>query len=100
MLSGPNLQGLVGALVALAVVGLFSARQFSTRRVNSLWTIVLPLVLAYLGLQSLGQLDSTGWLLLGVNLSVGLVLGLARGMTLRVWTGQQGEALMRGTRLT
>lgn len=96
-----NLQGLEGALVGLALVVFFIVRQFSTRRVLSLWTVGLPLVLAYFGLQALGSLDTAGWLLLGLNLSLGTALGFVRGATLRVWPDPRtGEALMRGTPLT
>ena len=100
MLSGLNLSGPVGALLGLTVIALFVFRQFSTRRVASRWAVGLPLVLAYFGLQSVGQLDSIGWLLLGINVSLGVALGFARAATLRIWTGEQGEALMRGTALT
>ncbi|HYW87830.1 MAG TPA: hypothetical protein VFB50_08675 [Chloroflexota bacterium] len=95
-----NLSGFQGALIGLALVVFFIVRQFSTRRATSTWMFLVPLALAYFGLQGLGQISSTGWLLLGVNLSLGVGLGLARGMTFRVWAGEQGEALMRGTALT
>jgi hypothetical protein len=97
---GSNFSGLEGALIGLAVLVFFIVRQFSTRRVLSTWTVIPPLVLAYFGLQGLSQLDSTGWLLLGLSLSLGVALGFVRGNTFRISTGAQGEALMRGTALT
>jgi hypothetical protein len=95
-----NLSGLEGALIGLAVLVFFIVRQFTTRSVTSRWSVLAPLVLAYFGLQGLGQLDATGWVLLGVNLSLGVGLGFLRGMTFRVWANEYGQALMRGTSLT
>jgi hypothetical protein len=68
--------------------------------VLSLWTVVPPFVLAYFGLQGLSDLDATGWLLLGINVSLGVGLGFVRGTSFRVWTDQAGQALMRGSSLT
>jgi hypothetical protein len=95
-----NLSGLEAALIGLAVLVFFIVRQFGTRPVVSRWTVIIPLVLAYLGFQGLLSLDGTGWVLLGVNLVLGVVLGLARGATFRVWVNEHGKALMRGTGLT
>lgn len=95
-----NLAAFEGALVGLAVLAFVVVRQFSTRQVNNLWTFGLPLILAVLGLQGLNQLSATGWLVLGVNASLGLRLGLLRGMSVRVWNDARGVALMRGTSLT
>jgi hypothetical protein len=95
-----NFSSLEGALIGLAVLVFFVVRQFSTRPVLSLWGIGLPLVLAYLGIQGLLSLDQTGWLLLGVNLSLGAALGFARGTSVRLWVDEHGQALMRGTALT
>jgi len=95
-----DLSGLQGALIGLALLGFFVARQFSARPVASLWTILPPVALAYYGMQGIAQLDSMGWLLLGLNLSLGVALGFVRGMTIRVWTNDLGAALMRGTAVT
>ena len=88
------------ALISIAAVALFIVRQFQTRRVASPWNVLLPLGLAYFGAQGLALLDPGGWAMLGVNLSLGLGLGFARGTTLRVWVDERGEALVRGTGLT
>jgi hypothetical protein len=95
-----GLAGLEGALIGLAVLVFFIARQFSARPVASLWTFALPVVLAYFGLQGLGDLDAGGVVVLGLNLAVGVALGFMRGVSIRVWTDHRGEALMRGTALT
>jgi hypothetical protein len=95
-----NSAGLESALIGLAVLVFFIARQFTTRRVVSVWTVGAPLVLVYFGLQGLTNPDAIAWLLLGINLSLGVALGFARGMTFRVWPDADGQALMRGTMLT
>jgi hypothetical protein len=92
--------GLEGAVIAVAVLVFFIFRQFSTRGVTSLLNIIAPLALLYFGIQSVGQLDSIGWALMGAGLSLGIALGFARGTTFRIWTGPDGQALMRGTALT
>jgi hypothetical protein len=97
MFSNATLGGLEAALIGLAVLAFFIVRQFTTRPVASRWTILAPLVLAYVGLTGLGQLDGTGWLLLALNVSLAAVLGFARGTTFRVWTDAAGRAVMRGT---
>lgn len=91
-LSGPE-----GLLIAAALVLFFIIRQFTTRAVLSLFNLVAPAVLVYFGLQGLGDLDATAWLLLGISLSLAIALGAARGVTFRVWTDQNGQAMMRGT---
>ncbi len=96
-----NLSGLETAIIGLAVAALFIVIQFSTRRVASPWIILVPLALVYFGISNgVGQLDSTAWILLGLNLSLGVALGVVRGMSLQVWTNERGDALMRGTRVT
>ena len=95
-----NSSSLEAALIGLAVLVFFIVRQFTTRPVVSRWAVAAPFVLAYFGLQGLSALDATGWLLLGLSLSLGVVLGFARGTTFRVWTDQHGQLLMRGTSLT
>jgi hypothetical protein len=96
-----NLSGLEAALIGLAVALLFIVRQFSTRRVMSPWMVLVPLALALFGISNgFGQLNSTAWMLLGLNLSLGVVLGVMRAMSFRLWTNERGEALIRGTRVT
>jgi hypothetical protein len=92
--------GLEGALIGVAVLVLFIFRQFVTRGVTNWLNILAPLALLYFGMQGLGQLDPTGWLLLTVGLSLGIALGFARATTFHVWSGPGGQALMRGTALT
>jgi hypothetical protein len=95
-----NLAGFEGLLIGVAAILFFLVRQFSTRRVVSLANVIIPAVLLYFGIQRLGQLDSTGWLVLGFSISLAIALGVARGVTFRVWTDEHGQQLMRGGALT
>ena len=56
--------------------------------------------LGFFGLQSLADLAQTAWLFFGFNLSLGPLLGFARGITLRVWPDATGRVMMRGALLT
>jgi hypothetical protein len=89
-----------GWLIGGALILFFIVRQFTTRPVLSFLNVVAPAALLYFGLQGLGELDSTGWLLLGVSVSLAITLGAARGVTFHLSTDAQGQALMRGTVLT
>lgn len=93
--SGPE-----GLLIGAALILFFIVRQFRTRAVLSLFNLAVPAVLLYFGLQGLGDLDATAWLLLGISVSLAIALGAARGATFHVWTDPNGQAMMRGTRLT
>lgn len=95
-----NSAGLQPVLIGAAFIVFFVARQFATRPVISRWNVLVPIALAFIGLQGLTDPAQTSWLFLGVNLSLGVVLGFARGMTFRVWPEMNGRALMRGTLLT
>jgi hypothetical protein len=91
-----NFSGPEGLLIGAALILFFIIRQFSTRPVLSLWNVAAPAALLYFGLQGLGNLDSSAWLLVGFSISLAIALGVARGLTFRVWTNDQGRALMRG----
>jgi hypothetical protein len=91
---------LTSGLIALAIAALVIARQFSTRRVVSSWTLIPPIGLFVYGLTGIGSLDATGFALLGVNVLLALGFGVARASTMRIWTSSRGELLMRGTVLT
>ena len=97
---GSGLSGLEAALIGLAVLVFFIVRQFGTRPVLSLVNLIAPAALLYFGVQGLDRLDGTGWLLLGLGVSLGFALGAVRGMSYRVWIDSHGQTLMRGGRLT
>ena len=83
-------------LIGAVVIVFFIARQFATRPVVSRWNVLVPVALGFVGLQSLTDLAQSAWLFLGFNLSLGLLLGFARGITLRVWPDATGRVMMRG----
>src|SRR5690242_17797270 len=89
-----------GLLIGAALILFFIARQFSARRVVSVGNVIAPAALLYFGLQGITSLDSSGWLLLGISMSLAVALGAARGVTFRVWTNPNGQAMMQGTPLT
>ena len=93
--SGPE-----GLLIGVAVIVFFIVRQLSARRVLSLANVIAPAALLYFGAQGIGSLDASGWVLLGTSLSLAFALGAARGVTFRVWTNPNGDAMMQGTWLT
>ena len=59
-----NLSSLEAVLIGLAVAVFVIVRQFSARRITSVWALLVPLGLAYFGAANLGQLDTTGFVLL------------------------------------
>jgi hypothetical protein len=95
-----NLSSLEPVLIGLLIAGLVIVRQFGARRVASVWTVLVPLGLAYFGATGLGTLDTTGFVLLAVSTSLGLGLGVMRATTFRLWTDASGQAVMQGTRMT
>ena len=97
---GSNFSGLEVALIALVVLAFFVVRQFSTRRILNWFNLIAPVALLYFGLQGMDRLDSTGWLILGLGISLGIALGVVRGTSYRVWVDGQGQMLMRGGGLT
>jgi hypothetical protein len=99
-MSALNFSGIEGVLIGVVAILFFLVRQFSTRRVLSLANVIIPIALLYFGIQGLNQLDSVGWLVLGFSISLAIALGVARGVTFRVWTDERGQQLMRGGALT
>src|SRR5579859_5988975 len=95
-----SLSSLTPILIGLAIAALVIVRQFSARRVASVWMIAVPFGLAAFGATGLGNLDTTGLVLVALNTSLAVALGVMRGTTFRIWSGASGEALMQGTRLT
>lgn len=98
LLSNPS--SLEGVLIGLVVAALVIVRQFGTRPVLSAWMVLVPLGLAYFGATNFTALDAAGLALLSVNTSLGIGLGVMRGMTFRLWTDDSGRALMQGTLVT
>jgi hypothetical protein len=97
------MSGFVNALVIFAVVVLFVARQFRTRRisVDRRWWLV-PAVLAVLALREPGMIDqqheTEAVLLLSVELLIGLVTGAAWAWTTRIWAEPDGSVWSKSTK--
>jgi hypothetical protein len=92
-LLGGSIAIVLGAALAVFII----VRQFLPRRITPRLMIIGPAILAYFGLTGLGSLDATAVAFLTINAGVGLVLGLLRATTVRVWLDEQGQAYMRGT---
>ncbi|RDG40071.1 DUF1453 family protein [Streptomyces corynorhini] len=97
---------LVNLLVIVAVVALVVARQIKPQRIRTggrKW-LVAPVVLAAMALREPRLLDphhtAVAALLIGVELAVGVLIGVGWARTSRVWTGQDGAVWSKGTRAT
>jgi hypothetical protein len=79
------------------------ARQFMPRAIRPAAMLGLPLVVGFLGVQSLLASPPPGLaavLLLAVNLGLGAAMGLVRGVTIRIWHDPGQGWMMQGTGLT
>jgi hypothetical protein len=94
------------AVVAIVLAGLIIVRQVRPRPVAMRGLVVLPLVLIVIGVSTVAKAAPKGqsmtsaettWL--AVDLALGVVSGVARGFTVRLYE-QAGELWRRGTRLT
>ncbi|GAA1272702.1 hypothetical protein Psi02_05850 [Planotetraspora silvatica] len=100
----PNFRSMneqLAILLALAVLALSIYRQMRTRPVGEGRALVLPLVLIALGAAQGHLVDGDHaalsiWLLAG-ELVVGVVLGLVRAYTMRIWRDESGRLWRRGT---
>ena len=100
MSSAENI-ALIAAVVVWVVVRQFQARQFSG---NARQMLILPAVLAYLGLRTHNLLDphhqatAAALLILGLVVEVGM--GVVWGFTTRVWRAENGAIWAKGTKAT
>ncbi|MEW1719209.1 DUF1453 domain-containing protein [Streptomyces sp. NPDC093109] len=97
---------LVNLLTIVAVAALVVARQFKAQRVAAggrKW-LVLPVVLVVIALREPRLLDphhpALAALLIGVELVVGVLMGLGWAWTSRLRAGQDGTVWSKGTRAT
>jgi hypothetical protein len=100
VMSGP-----VNALVIAAVIGVVIARQVRPRAVRGGRWWLIPAVLAVLAIRDGGSLIDThhkdaSVALLAAELVVGTAMGLVWAATTRMWTGDDGRAMVQGTRTT
>lgn len=97
-----NQQYLLFAVLGVALVLFIIYRQLVRQPLEGRRLVVLPLVLALLGLYSLSHKPPTtgaAVTALLVSLASAVVLGLARGASMRVWV-EAGRVLRQGTLLT
>ena len=95
-----GIAALEGILIAVVVLVFVVVRQLSARRVNAMGLWLVPVGLTVVGLREPLALDATGLGLLLVSLATGVVGGLWRATTLRVWADDQGRAWLQGTGTT
>jgi hypothetical protein len=92
---------LQNALIVVAVIVFVIVRRFTARRVDESRFLVLPLIVAMIGLTR-GSLLGTHHQTLSAGLLAGeilaaLLLGLGLGATMRVWRAPDGALWSRGT---
>jgi uncharacterized sodium:solute symporter family permease YidK len=93
-------------VLIIAVVGYVIARQFQARQFsgNARRMLILPAVLAFIGLREPGLLDhhhqatAAALLILGVIIEVGM--GTVWGFTTRIWRDENGAIWAKGTKAT
>lgn len=93
-------------VIAVAVVALVVVRQVRPRPVSGRGLLILPVILIVIGITEVTRAVPKGqgmtgaessWL--AADLAVGLVFGVIRGFTIRLYE-QAGELWRRGTKLT
>ncbi|MGW1733478.1 DUF1453 domain-containing protein [Streptomyces sp. NPDC001999] len=99
------MSGLVNALLIIAVVAVVVVRQCSARRISDdrRWWI-LPGILLVMSLREPGLMDvhheALSVVVLGAELTVGLVTGAGWGWTARLWREPDGSLWSKGTKAT
>jgi hypothetical protein len=91
------------AILIAAAILFVIYRQFQTRDVSARGLIVIPLVLVALAAQNLATAPPAGALAiaaLALDVAAGIVLGVLRGRSLRVWRDGDGTWWRTGTAAT
>jgi hypothetical protein len=101
-MSGANLTNLI---IGVLVLILLLSRQLVTRRLSESYR--LPLILAVIGVIEFanflkGHPDDDGGIAAALvgSLVIAAAFGVIRALTVRVWRGEDGQLLRRGTWLT
>jgi hypothetical protein len=96
-------QSLIQIVVVAGLIIFLIGRQFVPQRVNGGRTWLFPIIITIYGLYLIAQHPPTALIdlgLLGLNVVVGLVLGFARGYSMRYWRDAAGQMMRQGTILT
>jgi hypothetical protein len=97
----------VDVVIGIAVLALVIYRQLAVRRVRENYRLVI--ILAIIGILELSNfLSANGHSISGGKITVALVgsailaavMGLVRALTVKIWRGDDGQLLRRGTWLT
>lgn len=95
------MHGVINGLIVLAVVVLVITRRFQRRRVDERRMLVIPLVIAGIGIAQGNAIDvhhtELSAVLLAVEISAALLLGLGLGATMRLWRESDGVQWSKGT---
>src|SRR5579883_3251469 len=98
-----NAQSLISFLPWIAVAAYVVYQQFSAQPIVERRLVILPLIMAALGVSALAQQPPAtvgAVAVLLVSVASAVVLGLLRGASVRVWTDASGAAWRKGTALT
>ena len=98
-----NPQYLLTVVPWIAVAILVIYRQFTAQPLRGRPLIVLPAILAVMGISNLAQQPTTApatIAVLVVNVAIALTLGLWRGISIRVWRDTADTVLRQATLLT
>lgn len=98
--------GIVDLVIGIAVLALVVYRQLAVRRVRENYRLVV--ILAVIGIIQLSRYFSSAGAHFGGKIAIALVgslvlaavTGVLRALTVRLWRGDDGQLLRRGTWLT
>lgn len=89
--------------IYIALIGFILYREMTAHQLRLPRLVIPPAVLGLFALQQLSRhgltIDRSAVAFLGVNLAVGLVAGIWRGTTFRIWS-EAGMVMTRGTATT
>src|SRR5215831_19067191 len=90
-------------LLWAAIAVLLIVRQFMPAPIRPTWLLLVPAVIGYFGVRSVVRTPPETALAITffvINVVAGVVLGLARGASTRVWQASDGVWMRSGTLLT
>lgn len=90
-------------LIIAVIVIFFIGRQFMPRQLSDKQLWLLPVAATVYGLYQMTRTQPSGLIdiaMLVANVTLGAVLGLGRGLTMKVWRSAGGSLMTQGTVLT